>query len=253
MGQLGGGELKGTALVTGAARGLGRAIAAELKARGAEVVLSDQDEVAGTVAAREIGGRFVPLDVRSMESVNGAFAAIGAPDMLVNNAGIYPDYGFLDITEAQWLQVIDINLNGAFRCAQAFARARVKVGGGGAMVNLASTAASSARVGAVHYSTSKAGLAMLTRSLAQELGPHRIRVNAVAPGLVDVGRGAVNEAYQQRFLPMIPLGRVGVPEDVAKVVAMLLSEDCAFVTGAVLPIDGGFLTGRALPRSGTTT
>jgi 3-oxoacyl-[acyl-carrier protein] reductase len=247
------GELKGVALVTGAARGLGRAIAAELKARGAEVVLSDQDEAAGAGAARAIGGRFVPLDVRSMASVNAAFAAIGAPDMLVNNAGIYPDYGFLDITETQWLQVIDINLNGAFRCAQAFARARVQAGGGGAMVNLASTAASSARVGAAHYSTSKAGLAMLTRSLAQELGPHRIRVNAVAPGLVDVGRGAVNEAYYQRFLPMIPLGRVGMPEDVAKVVAMLLSEDCAFVTGAVLPIDGGFLAGRALPRSGSTT
>jgi len=242
-------ELSGLAVVTGAARGLGRAIAVELKSRGAEVVLTDRDAAAGEAAAKEVGGRFVSLDVRSPDSVARAFAAIGTADMLVNNAGIYPSNALLDMGEAQWTEVIDINLNGTFRCVQAFARQRVAAGGGGAIVNLASTAATSARVGASHYSASKAGVAMLTRSLAQELGPHCIRVNAVAPGLIDVG-GGVSESYMRSFLPMIPLGRIGEPDDVAKVVAMLLSPGCAFVTGAVVPIDGGFLTGRALPRSG---
>jgi len=241
-------QLSGLAVVTGAAHGLGRAIAIELKARGAEVVAADIDAEAGAAVARDVGGRFVPLDVRAAASVTQAFAAIGTPGMLVNNAGIYPDNPVLEMTEAQWTQVIDVNLNGTFRCAQAFAKARVAAGGGGAIVNLASTAASSARVGAAHYSASKAGVAMLTRSLAQELGPHRIRVNAVAPGLIDVG-GRVSESYMQSFLPMIPLGRVGRPPDVASVVALLLSDACGFVTGAVVPIDGGFLAGRALPRS----
>src|SRR5262249_6864027 len=154
-----------------------------------------------------------------------AFAAIGTAEMLVNNAGVYPDDAVLEMSEASWSRVIDTNLSGTFRCAQAFARRRVAAGGGGAMVNLASTAASPARPGAAHYSASKAGVAMLTRSLAQELGPHRIRVNAVAPGLIDVGQSTPE--YLRGFRAMIPLGRVGAPADVARLVAVLLSEDCA--------------------------
>ena len=243
------GELKGLAVVTGAARGLGRAIADELKARGAAVVLTDVDIAAGEAAARALGARFVALDVRSPDSVARAFAAVGTPDMLVNNAGVYPDDSVLEMSEAAWSRVIDTNLSGTFRCAQAFARLRVAAGGGGgAIVNLASTAATSARPGAAHYSASKAGVAMLTRSLAQELGPHRIRVNAVAPGLIDVGQSTPD--YLQGFRAMIPLGRVGTPADVARLVAALLSDDCAFVSGAVVPVDGGFLTGRVLPRAG---
>lgn len=125
----------------------------------------------------------------------------------------------------------------------------VVTGGGGALINIASTAAFSARQGAVHYCAPKAGLVMLTQSLAQELGAHRIRVNAVAPGLIEVPGERVSAAYKQGFLPMIPYGRVGQPDDVARVVAFLASDASDFVTGACLPIDGGFLAGRALVRA----
>ena len=128
---------------------------------------------------------------------------------------------------------------------------RSAAGGGGAIVNLASTAAFSARIGAGHYSASKAGVAMLTRSMAQEWGPIGIRVNAVAPGLIEVEGNRVTPEYKSDFLPMIPLGRTGQPPDIAAAVAFLLSDAAAFINGVVLPVDGGFLTGRPLQRSGS--
>jgi 3-oxoacyl-[acyl-carrier protein] reductase len=137
-------------------------------------------------------------------------------------------------------------------CSQAFARLRVAAGSGGAIVSLASTAAFSARVGASHYSASKAAVVMLTKSLAQELGPHDIRVNAVAPGLVEVREDQVSQAYKERFLTMIPRGRTGRAPDVARVVSFLLSEAADYVTGECIPIDGGFLTGRTLLRSSSS-
>jgi NAD(P)-dependent dehydrogenase (short-subunit alcohol dehydrogenase family) len=187
--------------------------------------------------------------------IDTVFAAVerglGPPTALVNNAGIYPDNTLLDMPEAVWDAVIDTNLKGTFLCAQRFARARVAAGGGGGIVNLASTAAFSARTGAGHYSASKAGVSALTRSMAQEWGPHGIRVNAVAPGLIEVEGDRVTPEYKSHFLPMIPLGRTGVPPDVAAAVVFLISDAAAFITGTVLPIDGGFLTGRSLVRSGS--
>jgi 3-oxoacyl-[acyl-carrier protein] reductase len=179
-----------------------------------------------------------------------ATAELGAPAALINNAGIYPDNTLLDMPEAVWDAVIDTNLKGTFLCAQRFARARIAAGGGGAIVNLASTAAFSARVGAGHYSASKAGVSALTRAMAQEWGPHGIRVNAVAPGLIEVG-DRVSPEYKRNFLPMIPLGRTGEPRHVATAVVFLISDAAAFITGTVLPVDGGFLTGRPLVRSGS--
>jgi 3-oxoacyl-[acyl-carrier protein] reductase len=246
------------ALVTGAARGLGRAIAGTLAAEGAAVALADRDAAGAERAAQALAGsgmraRGYALDVRDAAAIGAALdrvaADLGVPTILVNNAGVYPDNTLLDMPEAAWDAVIDTNLKGTFLCAQAFARRRIAAGGGGAIVNLASTAAFSARIGAGHYCVSKAGVVMLTKCMAQEWGPHRIRVNAVAPGLIEVEGERVSDAYKRSFLPMIPYGRIGAPADVARVVAFLASEAADFVTGTVLPVDGGFLTGRALIRA----
>lgn len=251
---------QGVAVVTGAGRGLGRAIALRLSGQGLAVAVADIDASAEATAAsiKEAGGRAVGLrlDVRDAASIDAAFAAIvdalGVPLALVNNAGIYPDNTLLDMPESSWDAVLDTNLKGTFLCAQRFARLRIAAGGGGAIVNLASTAAFSARVGAAHYGASKAGVVMLTRSMAQEWGPHGIRVNAIAPGLIEVEAHRVAPDYKRSFLPMIPLGRIGRPRDVADAVAFLISDAADFITGVLLPVDGGFLTGRPLVRSGST-
>lgn len=248
------------ALVTGAARGLGREIAMTLGARGYAIATADVDDANAGAVARSIeasGGRAAAfhLDVSSAADVNAAFPAVcielGTPAVLINNAGIYPDQTLLDMTEEQWERVMDVNLKGTFLCAQAFARLRIAAGGSGVIVNLASTAAFSARIGAGHYSASKAGVVMLTKSLAQELGPHGIRVNAVAPGLIEVEGERVTAEYKRNFLPNIPIGHVGRPQDIAELVAFLVSDAAEFITGACVPVDGGFLTGRKLIRAGS--
>lgn len=250
---------QGVAFVTGAGRGLGREIALLLAGRGLAVGCADlgpsAEETAGLIG--NAGGRAigVRVDVRDAASIDAGFAktvdSLGSPSVLVNNAGIYPDNTLLDMPEESWDAVLDTNLKGTFQCAQRFARLCIKAGKGGAIVNLASTAAFSSRIGAGHYSASKAGVVALTRSMAQEWGPHGIRVNAVAPGLIEVEGHRVAPEYKQSFLPMIPLGRVGEPRNVAEAVAFLVSDAADFITGIVVPVDGGFLTGRPLIRSGS--
>jgi 3-oxoacyl-[acyl-carrier protein] reductase len=247
------------AIVTGAGRGLGREIAHLLSRRGMTVACADVDTTAEETAASigDAGGGALGLriDVRDAASVDAAFTAVvdrlGLPVALVNNAGIYPDDTLLDMPEASWDAVLDTNLKGTFLCAQRFARLCISAGSGGAIVNLAATAAFSSRVGAAHYSASKAGVAALTRSMAQEWGPHGIRVNAVAPGLIEVDGHRVAPDYKKSFLPMIPLGRLGEPRNIAEAVAFLVSDAADFITGIVMPVDGGFLTGRPLIRSGS--
>jgi 3-oxoacyl-[acyl-carrier protein] reductase len=246
------------ALVTGAGRSLGRAIAERLYHEGFAVAVTDIDEdmarsVAGALDPAHRSVRAYRLDVGKSGDVVATFAAVaadlGAPEVLVNNAGVYPDHALLDMPEAAWDAVLTTNLKGTFLCTQAFARSRVAAGGGGSIVNLASTAAFSARVGASHYSASKAAVVMFTKSTAQELGPHGIRVNAVAPGLIEVREDQVSEEYRKLFLTMIPRGRTGHAGDIAGTVAFLASSAADFINGECIVVDGGFLTGRALIRS----
>jgi 3-oxoacyl-[acyl-carrier protein] reductase len=248
------------ALVTGAARSLGRAIAEKLHADGYAVAITDIDhgtaaKVAAALDSKGETARAYRLDVSKSSEVAAVFDAVaaelGAPTALVNNAGVYPDHALLDMPEAAWDQVVDINLKGPFLCSQAFARRRVAAGGGGAVVTLASTAGFSARVGAAHYSASKAGVVMLTKSMAQELGPHGIRVNAVAPGFIEVREDQVSPQYKQQMLSLIPRGRVGKAPDIANAVAFLLSDGADFINGECVVVDGGLLTGRPLTRSGS--
>ena len=247
------------AIVTGAGRGLGREIARVLSCQGFAVACADIGASAEETAALigNAGGRALALraDVRDAASIEAALSktvdSLGSPRVLVNNAGIYPDHTLLDMPEDAWDAVLDTNLKGSFLCAQRFARLRIAARQSGAIVNLASTAAFSSRIGAAHYSASKAGVVALTRSMAQEWGPHGIRVNAVAPGLIEVEGHRVAPEYKESFLPMIPLGRVGEPRNVAEAVAFLVSDAADFITGIVMAVDGGFLTGRPLIRSGS--
>jgi len=246
------------AFVTGAATGIGREIALQLHAAGYRVALADLDfdgvlQLQKTLDPTAATARAYRLDVRLPDQIGEVFARagddLGALSALVNNAGIYPNHPSLEMTESQWDSVLDTNLKGTFFCCQAFARSSAAARTPGVIVNLASTSAYSARQGAAHYGASKAAVIMLTKSLAQEFGPLGIRVNAVAPGLVQVNEVNVNEAYRKQFVTMIPSGRVGQPADIAGVVLFLLSQAAGYVNGECIVVDGGFLTGRMLQRS----
>lgn len=199
-------------MVTGGGRSLGKATAERLHKDGFAVAVADRDGAAAQAVARALdssgeSARAYMLDVSSALDVAAALSAIasdlGVPSALVNNAGVYPDHTLLDMPVEAWDQVMSINLRGTFLCTQAFARLRRETGGG-AIVNLASTAAFSARAGVFHYSASKAGVVMFTKSAALELGPLGMRVNAVAPGLIEVREDQMSRAYRDQYLTMIP-------------------------------------------------
>lgn len=247
------------AVITGGAHGLGKAMCIELAQQNHHIVIADIDFSGAEMVADSIRGNggsseAVRLDVRSADEIAHTMeiaCKAGRLAVLVNNAGIYPDNTLIEMPEDVWDKVVDVNLKGTFLCAQAFARRLPEKDASASIVNLVSTAGFSARVGAAHYSASKAGVAMLTKSMAQELGPRGIRVNGVAPGLIFLEERPVNPEYAKSFIPMIPIGRIGQPIEVAKVVAFLASDAASFVNGAIIPVDGGFLTGRALVRPGT--
>lgn len=248
---------KRIAVVTGGGRSLGKAIAERLHKDGFSVAVVDRDGEAACAVAKALnpeGGtaRAYALDVSSASDVSATLAAIasefGTPSALVNNAGIYPDHALLDMSVEAWDHVMAVNLRGTFLCTQAFGRLRRNLTGG-AIVNLASTAGFSARVGASHYSASKAAVVMFTKSTALELGQLGIRVNAVAPGLIEVRDNPMSQAYREQYLTMIPRGRTGRARDVAGVVAFLLSDDADFLNGECIAVDGGFLAGRPLVSS----
>ncbi len=243
------------ALVTGAQQGIGRAIAVALARDGADVGVNYLDDRAAAERVadevRGIGRRacLVQGDVSRTGDAESMVAAVacelGAPAILVNNAGVFPRVDFLAMTEAEWDHVLDVNLKGSFLCAQAAARRMVEAGRGGAIVNLASVAMRGTPLG-VHYSASKAGVMGLTRAMALALAPHRIRVNAIAPGLTDTAqpRYGNSEAELVELGRQIPLeGRMATPEEIARVAVFLVGEHSGWITGQTIHVNGGAFMG----------
>jgi NAD(P)-dependent dehydrogenase (short-subunit alcohol dehydrogenase family) len=239
------------ALVTGAQQGIGAAIAIALAQQGANIAINYLDGLAEAeavaAAIRAAGGQAVLVagDVARPETpanlVNATVAAFGRIDVLVNNAGVFPRVPFLDMTPADWDFVHTINLRATCFCAQAAARRMVEAGIQGSIVSLASSAIFGASPRGVHYAASKGGVVSLTRAMATELAPHRIRVNAIAPGLTDTAQpryGMTEEELAARGAAM-PLGRLGQPEDIANVAVFLASDRSAFMTGQVVHANGG--------------
>jgi NAD(P)-dependent dehydrogenase (short-subunit alcohol dehydrogenase family) len=246
------------ALITGVGQNIGLATARLLAGAGAAVAVNDLDAALANDAARELeaaGARAlaVPADVRDGAAVARMVQAVqdtwGQLDILVNSAGAGSFAPVLEMTEEAWDRELDTNLKGTFLVSQAAARAMVARGRGGRIIGLASTAGESARVGGASHCASKAGVAMLVKVMALELGPHGITVNAVAPGLVPGPRQASSQAYRDAYCQMVPLGRLGRPEDIAQAIGFLASDAADWITGEILHVDGGFLAGRPLPHS----
>ncbi|MBD3235190.1 MAG: 3-oxoacyl-[acyl-carrier-protein] reductase [Candidatus Eisenbacteria bacterium] len=236
------------AIVTGSARGIGKAIAAGLAARGADVVISDVDIDGAQATAQEIsalGRRSLAqqCDVAQRAAVEQlvqtTVSELGRLDILVNNAGITRDGLLVRMSEEQWDRVLDINLKGTFLGCQAAAKVMMRQRAG-KIVNVASITGLIGNPGQANYSASKAGVVALTKTVAKELAPRGINVNAVAPGFIATEMTAeMSEKAQAAFLEQIPLRRAGTPEDVAEVVCFLASAAADYITGECLVVDGG--------------
>jgi NAD(P)-dependent dehydrogenase (short-subunit alcohol dehydrogenase family) len=234
------------AVVTGGATGIGRGIASVLAEKGARVVVAQKGAEPGTDQ--------IEVDIADPASVERmiiqAVDRHGRIDVLVNNAsltGITAARGVLDADPAHVNAVVDVNLKGTFYCAQAAARRMIAAGSGGSIVNIASVGAYAAQERAAIYCATKAAQVSLAQSLALELAPHGIRVNAVAPGDIntEASAGIVGElkaaGSSGRYIRLTPLGRRGTPEEVGRAVAFLASDEASFITGATLLVDGGLL------------
>ncbi len=235
------------ALVTGASRGIGRAIAMTLASRGATVLAAARgDNALATVEAIEAGGgraEVLPLDVTEAGAVDAAVADIvarhGRIDILVNNAGITRDQLLLRMKREDWDAVIATNLTAAFTCAHAVLRPMVKQRYG-RVVNLTSVVGQAGNAGQTNYAASKAGLIGFTKAMALEVASRNITVNAVAPGMIDTDMTrAISASAHADWAERIPLGRLGTPEEVAAAVAFLASDEAAYITGHVLAVNGG--------------
>jgi len=236
------------ALVTGASRGIGQAIALELGRMGATVVgtatsESGAQKISEYLKENGIQGSGMVLDVSNDESVTAVVEAIqkesGAPAIVVNNAGITRDNLLMRMKDDEWSDVVNTNLNSLYRLSKAVLRGMTKARWG-RIINIGSVVGAMGNAGQTNYAAAKAGLEGFTRALAREVGSRAITVNAVAPGFIDTDMTReLPEAQREALLGQIPLGRLGQAEEIAKVVAFLASEGAAYVTGATVPVNGG--------------
>jgi len=240
-------------LVTGAQQGIGRAVAIAFAEAGADVAVNYLDDPAAgeavAQAVRQRGRRAVLLqgDVGKVGDAGSLVArtveGLGAIDVLVNNAGVFPRVALLDMRESDWDYVHGVNLKGSFFCAQAAARAMIARGHGGVIINMASQAIAGRGPRSVHYSASKGGVVSMTRAMALELASHRIRVNAIAPGTTDTAqpRYGATEAQLQALAETLPLGRIAQPEEIAGVAVFLASDAASYMIGQTVHVNGGTL------------
>jgi NAD(P)-dependent dehydrogenase (short-subunit alcohol dehydrogenase family) len=243
--------------VTGAASGIGRSIVEAFVREGAKGIIIDVDvEWADKVAAgiREEGGEVLVIrtDISKSDQVDAMMAEIvaryGRVDVFVNNAGVGIYKEIVDLSEDEWRYMVDIQLNGTFLCARAAARQMIAQGGNTRIINISSGASQNARIANGPHSTTKAGVDTLTRVLALELGRYNITVNCVSPGLTDVSttsrHGPPPPEYLKVFLTLVPLGRIGRPEEMASAVLFLASDEAGYITGQNIVVDGGYGAGK---------
>ncbi|NKI34479.1 3-oxoacyl-ACP reductase FabG [Wenzhouxiangella sp. XN79A] len=232
------------ALVTGASRGIGAAIADRLKALGADVFGTATSESGAAGIAERLGdGRGLVLDVKDGEAIAECIATIGAaasaPTVLVNNAAVTRDQLLMRLKDEDWAEVIETNLTGAMRLARACLRGMLKARSG-RIIGISSVVGYSGNPGQANYAAAKAGLAGFSRALAQEVAARNITVNVIAPGFIDTDMTrALDEAQRDRLAESIPLGRLGLPDDIAAAVGWLASPSAGYVTGQTLHVNGG--------------
>jgi NAD(P)-dependent dehydrogenase (short-subunit alcohol dehydrogenase family) len=245
------------AIITGAGNGIGLQIARSFAAEGARVVIADINENSGARAAAEIQASngqalAVPVDVSDEKRVENLAARViehwGQIDILVNNAGVVAHKLLVDMDRSDWQRQIDVQLTGPFLMSKHVARHMITRGGTGKIVNISSVSAVMGRVKGGAHCASKAGLTLLTKVLAMELGEYHINVNAVAPGLIDVPAQRdemnISSAYKNRYLQELPLGRIGEPADIANMVMFLCSPEADWITGQLFLVDGGLMAGH---------
>jgi len=242
------------AVITGGANGMGRATALRFAQEGARVLVADveienAEKVAAEIRADKGTAVAVQVDVRAGVSVEAMIARavqeFGRVDILCSIAGIVVNDPFLDMPEEHWDRTLAVNLKGVFLCGQAAARQMVKQGGGGKIVNMASTNGLVGEAELAHYNASKFGVVGLTMTMAIELAEHRINVNAVCPGMINTRMTAPYMSipgFYEDYMRKIPMKRYGEPEEVASVFVFLASDDASFITGTTLVVDGGQLT-----------
>jgi NAD(P)-dependent dehydrogenase (short-subunit alcohol dehydrogenase family) len=235
------------AIVTGAKQGIGRGIAVALAKEGANVVvadlkLEDCQTVVDELKALGVQSLAVKCDVSSKKDVDALFKKtadeFGCVDILVNNAGIFPFVAFDKITDKDWDKVMNVNLKSVFLTSQQAAKL---MGEGGRIINISSIASLVGFEGLVHYCASKGGINAMIRALALELAPKKITVNNIAPGAIDTPGAASPEEVKNQTLKMIPLGRYGLPEDIANAVVFLASGKSSYITGQTIVVDGGWV------------
>jgi NAD(P)-dependent dehydrogenase (short-subunit alcohol dehydrogenase family) len=245
------------AIVTGAGNGIGLVIANKFAAEGAKVIVADINDSAGERTAREIidsGGTALSIttdvsDEKQVKTmVEKVLSQFGQIDVLVNNAGISVHKLLIELEREAWDRQIEVQLTGPFLTIKHVGRQMIAQGKGGKIVNISSIAAMMGRIKTGPHCASKGGLTMLTKVAAMELAKHGINVNAVAPGLIDVpaqrDEQNLSEAYKNSYMKEVPLGRMGLPSDIANMVLFLSSSEAEWITGQLFPVDGGLMSGN---------